>query len=85
MAAESLETDGLPEGAYAAGLGEIAAAHTNVSIGSYPSQVDGRFRNQIVVRSKDAAALTAALKAVEDLIARLKLERARAGLAAAEA
>ena len=42
----------LPEGAYAARLGAIAAAHPGISVGSYPSLRDGRFHNQIVVRGK---------------------------------
>lgn len=62
---------GLPEGIYGAGLGEVAAAHPAVSIGSYPSFSATGFRNQIVVRSKDEAALAAAATAVEALLARL--------------
>src|SRR3712207_6847293 len=51
-----LEAQGLPEGIYAAGLGEIAQAHPGVSIGSYPSFSLTGFRNQIVVRGKDPGA-----------------------------
>ncbi len=56
MAAESIDAEGLPEGAYAAGLGALAKAHPGVSIGSYPSFSPEGFRNQIVVRGRDAGA-----------------------------
>jgi molybdenum cofactor synthesis domain-containing protein len=75
MIIETLEAAGLPEGAYAGGLAAIAAEHTQVSIGSYPSFTSGGFRNQIVVRGKDAAAVAAAVEAVRDLIRRLRADR----------
>ncbi|RMB04868.1 molybdenum cofactor synthesis domain-containing protein [Eilatimonas milleporae] len=55
-----------PESAIAGDLGEIQAAHTGVSIGSYPFFRDatGQSGAQIVVRSRDAAALEAACAAV---------------------
>ena len=42
-----------------------------MSIGSYPSYADGTFRNQIVVRGKDAEAVADARRAVEAMIAEL--------------
>jgi molybdenum cofactor synthesis domain-containing protein len=75
MIVETLEAEGLPEGLYAEGLGEVAKAHPGVSIGSYPSFSLTGFRNQIVVRGKDAAAVAAAVSAVRDLLARLQAER----------
>ena len=72
MIAETIEAGGLPEGRYGTALGEIAAAHPGVSIGSYPAFLDGRFRNQIVVRGKDADAVTEARSAVEAMIVALK-------------
>ena len=75
MIAETLETTGLPEGAYAAGLGEIATAHPAVSIGSYPSFRDGAFHNQIVVRGRDAEAVAAAVRAVTALVEQLHAGR----------
>jgi molybdopterin-biosynthesis enzyme MoeA-like protein len=72
MIAESIDANGLPEGIYAQALGEVAAGHPGVSIGSYPSFVNGGFRNQIVVRGKDRAAIDAALAAVNAAIARLR-------------
>jgi molybdenum cofactor synthesis domain-containing protein len=75
MIVETIDAGGLPEGVYAAPLGELASAHLGVSIGSYPSFRDGRFQNQIVVRSKDAAALLPAVSAVRDLVARLSADR----------
>jgi len=72
MVAESIDADGLPEGIYARALGEIAAAHPGVTIGSYPSFVDGGFRNQIVVRSKDAEARAAAVAAIRAALVGLR-------------
>ena len=71
MIVETLDTRGLPEGAYAAGLGDIAADHGGVSIGSYPSFQNGTFKNQIVVRGKDAGAVSEARQAVVSLVERL--------------
>ena len=73
--AETVQVGNLPEGAYAAALGEVAAANPDVSIGSYPSFRDGTFNNEIVVRGKDAAKVAAATAAIDALVARLK-ERA---------
>ena len=66
--AETIEAGGIPEGRYGSALAEIAAAHPGVSIGSYPSFQDGRFRNQIVVRGKDAAKIAAAREAIGAMI-----------------
>ena len=66
--AETIEAGGIPEGRYGSALAEIAAAHSGVSIGSYPSFQDGRFRNQIVVRGKDAAKIAAAREAIGSMI-----------------
>jgi molybdenum cofactor synthesis domain-containing protein len=71
MMAETLEAGSLPEGAYASALGEVAKEHPEVSIGSYPSVTPTGFRNQIVVRSKDAVALASAVEAVRSLVTRL--------------
>ncbi|QEE38097.1 MULTISPECIES: molybdopterin-binding protein [unclassified Methylobacterium] len=71
MISETIEAVGLPEGQYASELGEIARARPAVSIGSYPALTPEGFRNRIVVRSRDAQALTEAKAAVEALVARL--------------
>jgi molybdenum cofactor synthesis domain-containing protein len=71
MLVQTIEACGLPEGRYGGPLGEIAAARPQVSIGSYPSYADGKFRNQIVVRGKDAEAVADARRAVEAMIAEL--------------
>jgi molybdopterin-biosynthesis enzyme MoeA-like protein len=68
MLVETIEASGLPEGRYGGPLGEIAAARPEVSIGSYPSYADGKFRNQIVVRGKDGEAVAGARRAVEAMI-----------------
>jgi molybdenum cofactor synthesis domain-containing protein len=75
MLVESVEAGNLPEGLYAADLADIAVRHAGVSIGSYPAFVDGRFRNQIVLRSKDEAALAAAIAETRALVNRLSRER----------
>jgi len=72
MLVANVEADGLPEGIYGDALREVAERRPEVSIGSYPSFSDGRFRNQIVVRSRDAEALQEAKAAVEAMLARLK-------------
>jgi molybdenum cofactor synthesis domain-containing protein len=69
--AETIEACGVPEGRYGTALGEVAAAHPEVAIGSYPAFLDGRFRNQIVVRGKDAEKIAAARAAVDAMLARL--------------
>jgi molybdenum cofactor synthesis domain-containing protein len=76
MLVETIDTGGLPEGVYASGLGELAEAHPGVNIGSYPSFQAGGFRNQIVVRTKDAAALAAAGAAVRAFVQSLKADGA---------
>ena len=57
MQVETIEAGDVPEGRYGDALGAIAAAHPDVTIGSYPSYRDGRFNNQIVVRGKDEGAV----------------------------
>jgi molybdenum cofactor synthesis domain-containing protein len=72
MLSVSLSTCGLPEGVYAAGLGDLAKAHPGVSMGSYPSFRDGGFHNEIVLRARDAALLEAAREAVSVFLATLR-------------
>lgn len=71
MQSVTVEAKGIPEGNYAGELGEIAKHHAAVSIGSYPMMTPEGFRNRIVVRSRDGAALAAAQAEVEALVARL--------------
>jgi len=71
MLAESIDAQGLPEGAYAAGLAELAKSLPDISLGSYPSLVDGKFKNQIVLRGRDAGALAAAAGKVRAMLAQL--------------
>jgi molybdenum cofactor synthesis domain-containing protein len=71
MLSETIEAAGLPEGRYAGDLGAIAKERPAVSIGSYPAMTPDGFRNRIVVRSRDPAALAEARSAVEALVARL--------------
>jgi molybdopterin-biosynthesis enzyme MoeA-like protein len=76
MIIETIEAEGLAEGIYAAGLSEIAAAYSGVSIGSYPSFSTAGFRNQIVVRGKDPAEVAKAAADIRTLLGRLKGDRA---------
>ncbi len=68
MLVETIEAAGVPEGAYAADLSAIARLSPTLSIGSYPSLIDGKFRNQIVVRGKDAALVAAAREKIEAML-----------------
>ena len=72
MMSVSIDSGGLPEGAYATGLGEVQKAHAGVIIGSYPHFDGQRFINQIVLRSRDEALLEPAKVAVSELISNLK-------------
>jgi molybdenum cofactor synthesis domain-containing protein len=65
------------EGVIAKGLAEVQAAFPDVTIGSYPKQVDGRFATDLVIRTRDEARLAEAAKAVEDLVARVAASGAR--------
>ena len=73
--AETIDAGGLPEGAYAGALAEVARGHGDVSVGSYPSLVEGRFRNQIVVRGRDATRVAEAVAAIAALLAALRGDR----------
>jgi molybdopterin-biosynthesis enzyme MoeA-like protein len=77
MIAQTIEAGNLPEGAYAADLGQVAEDNPELSIGSYPSFSDGKFQNQIVVRGKDQAKVGAAVAAIEAFLARLRAERGK--------
>ncbi|MBO6674042.1 MAG: competence/damage-inducible protein A [Rhizobiales bacterium] len=55
------------EGDLAESLAAIDADHPEVAIGSYPKLVDGKFSTEIVLRSRDAAALDAATQAAQKL------------------
>ncbi len=72
MIAASIDAAGLPEGAYAAGLGALAKRHPDVSIGSYPSFTPEGFRNQIVVRGKEAGVVETARGDVVEMLSGLR-------------
>jgi molybdenum cofactor synthesis domain-containing protein len=59
------------EGKIGTPLTEIQKAHPDTIIGSYPRMADGSFSVEIVIRSKDQAALNSAREAVEAMLARL--------------
>jgi molybdenum cofactor synthesis domain-containing protein len=75
LAVETISAGLLFEGDYAEGLGAIAAANPELSIGSYPSFRDGRFHNEIVVRGRDGQNVAAATDVIRELIRRLVNER----------
>lgn len=63
------------EGDVGTALGEIAKAHPDVSIGSYPFFDEKRGPNtNIVVRARDPEKLAVAKQAVEDMLRRVKAE-----------
>lgn len=56
----------LREGDFAEALAEIAAAHEEVEIGSYPFARDGRYGANLVVRGSDARAVEAVLSEISE-------------------
>lgn len=72
MLSQTVRAD-LREGDIGTELGEIAQAHPDVMIGSYPFMDDERGPNtNIVLRSRDATALAAATAAVETMLAQVR-------------
>jgi molybdenum cofactor synthesis domain-containing protein len=72
MLSETVRADAR-EGDVGTPLAEIAAAHRDVSIGSYPFFDEARGPNtNIVVRSRDPEKLAAAKQAVEQMLVRVK-------------
>ena len=61
------------EGDIGGPLGEIAKAHPDVMIGSYPFQDEGRPNTNLVVRSRDPEKLAAAKAAVEEMLERVRV------------
>ena len=72
VTAVTIQAGSLPEGLYAAPLGEIAKRFPELSIGSYPSYSPAGFANQIVVRGRDAGQLEAAEAAIRGMLDGLK-------------
>ena len=78
MISESVRADAR-EGDVGTELGEVATAHPDVSIGSYPFFDDKMGPNtNIVIRARDAAKLAAAKAAVEAMLTRVKRQMAQA-------
>jgi molybdenum cofactor synthesis domain-containing protein len=71
MLSESIPA-GMREGDIGTPLAEIARAHKDVMIGSYPFLNEGRPDTNLVVRSRDPQALAAAKTAVETMLATLR-------------
>jgi len=79
MLSDSIRADAR-EGDVGTELGEVAKAHPDVSIGSYPFFDDKLGPNtNIVIRARDAEKLKVAKAAVEDMLARVKKQLAQAG------
>jgi molybdenum cofactor synthesis domain-containing protein len=72
LAVETIEAGAIAEGRYGDALSEIAAAHGDTIIGSYPSFGDGTFKNQIVVRGRDPEKVAAARRAIEAMLAEIR-------------
>jgi len=78
MLSQSVRAD-CREGDIGTELGEIAAAHPGVVIGSYPFMDEQRGANtHVVVRARDAQKLNAAVAAVEAMLTRVKAALAAA-------
>jgi molybdenum cofactor synthesis domain-containing protein len=75
--AETIEAGNIAEGRYGGPLAKIAAEHKGVAIGSYPAFIDGRFRNQIVIRAREASSIAAARKDIEAMLSSLGEEGPR--------
>ena len=71
MLSETVRAD-CREGDIGGPLGEIAKAHPDVMIGSYPFQDEGKPNTNLVVRSRDPQKLAAAKAAVEDMLVRVR-------------
>jgi molybdenum cofactor synthesis domain-containing protein len=72
MQAETVRAD-LREGDIGSELAAIAQAHPDVVIGSYPFFDDKRGPNtNVVIRARDPDRLTAATRAVEEMLARMR-------------
>lgn len=68
----------LREGDIGGPLAAVAKAHPQTMIGSYPFwQADGQPNTNIVIRSRDPAALLAARQAVEAMLERVRVELRR--------
>lgn len=75
MLSESVRAD-LREGDIGTPLGEIAKAHPETMIGSYPFVDDrGEPNTNLVIRSRDAQKLAAAKRDVEDMLVRVRAAR----------
>jgi molybdenum cofactor synthesis domain-containing protein len=78
MLSETIRADAR-EGDIGTPLGEIAGAHSDVTIGSYPFFDEGRGPNtNIVIRSRDPQKLAAAKQAVEQMLVKVKAGLAHA-------
>jgi len=78
MLSETVRADAR-EGDVGTELAAIAKAHPEVSIGSYPFFDPEKGPNtNIVVRSRDAGKLAAAKSAVEEMLAKVRAELAKA-------
>jgi molybdenum cofactor synthesis domain-containing protein len=72
MLSESIRAD-LKEGDIGTELGEVAKAHPDVTIGSYPFFDEARGPNtNIVIRSRDLEKIASARRAVEDMLAAVR-------------
>jgi molybdenum cofactor synthesis domain-containing protein len=72
LLSESVRAD-MREGDIGTPLGEIAKAHPETIIGSYPFMDEQRGPNtNIVIRSRDAEKLASAKRAVEEMLARVR-------------
>jgi len=64
LVSETIRID-RPEGEIAGPLGKVAAANPELSLGSYPFILDGRFGANIVIRGADSGAVNRAAKELQ--------------------
>lgn len=68
----SIDTKPVKEGEYASALAALASHYDDVTIGSYPRFTSTGVESSIVLRSRDGAAITAAARDVEAMLADIR-------------
>jgi molybdenum cofactor synthesis domain-containing protein len=76
MLSQSIDA-GIGEGSVATPLAALQKAHPATVIGSYPYERDGRYATNLVVRSRSAEALEAAVHAIEAMLAEIRAQLER--------
>jgi len=75
VTSRTLRVDGSGEGVLAAPLENVALAHPELSLGSYPFFGEGGYGSNLVVRGRDPAEVAAALDELEEALAAAGIDR----------